>query len=37
MTEIPLHRAFKDFGAIEGERALPEREYQTLPLCPLPW
>ena len=30
MTEIPLHRAFKVFGAIEGEGALPEREYQRL-------
>ena len=30
MTEFPLHRAFKVFGAIEGEGALPEREYQTL-------
>ena len=30
MTEIPLHRAFKVFGAIEGEGALAEREYQTL-------
>jgi hypothetical protein len=30
MTEIPLHRAFKVFGAIEGEGALPERDYETL-------
>jgi hypothetical protein len=30
MTEIPLHRAFKVFGATEGEGAFPEREYQTL-------
>jgi hypothetical protein len=30
MTKIPLHRAFKVFGAIEGEGALAEREYQTL-------
>jgi hypothetical protein len=37
MTEFPLHRAFKVFGAIEERGALPEREYHTLPLCPLPW
>ena len=30
MTEIPLHRAFKAFGVIEREGAIPEREYQTL-------
>ena len=30
MTEISIHRAFKVFEAIEGEGALPEREYQTL-------